>query len=70
MTAWDKAERDSYFNGGTEHEHVFGPFEVSQFGGDCCRRCQVDGCKFISLDPDEDEDEDDTIISPTQPDEE
>ncbi len=43
-----------------DHEHVYGPVELSRFTGNPHRKCTVPGCKFITLDlTDEDDDYDD-----------
>lgn len=39
-----------------EHEHIWGPVEVSRFAGNPHRKCQVDGCRFVSLDLEDEED--------------
>lgn len=39
----------------TDHEHVWGPIEHAHFTGEPHRKCQVEGCRFISLDLDEEE---------------
>lgn len=36
-----------------EHEHEWGPVEISRFAGTPHRKCQVVGCKEISLDLDD-----------------
>lgn len=36
-----------------EHEHQWGPLEQSRFAGTIHRKCQVPGCKVISLDDDD-----------------
>lgn len=33
-----------------DHDHVYGPVELSRYTGNPHRKCQVDGCSFISLD--------------------
>jgi hypothetical protein len=51
LTAQDAA--DKLFE--NEHTHQWGPWEASHLGGNFHRKCQVDGCKAISLDNDEDD---------------
>ena len=40
-----------------DHEHTYGPFEWSHFGGSYHRKCTHTGCKMISLDGDDGDDE-------------
>ncbi len=39
----------------SEHEHVWGPVEVSHLAGTFHRKCQVVFCKVISLDLSDDD---------------
>lgn len=39
-----------------DHQHVYGPVRVSRFGETLSRECQVDGCRFVSLDLTDEED--------------
>lgn len=50
------SELDEYTDpdGDGEHEHEWGPFEHSHFGGSCRRTCQVPGCDAFTLDGDDD----------------
>lgn len=41
-----------------DHEHEWGPVELSWITKNPHRKCQVDGCKFITLDLTDEEDED------------
>ena len=36
----------------SEHEHVFGLFEHSRLAGTLHRKCQIVGCRVVSLDGD------------------
>lgn len=36
-----------------EHEHDWGPIEYSRFSGNPHRACQIEGCRFITLDLDD-----------------
>lgn len=49
----NEQERLSAFLG---HEHQWGPVEIARFTGNPHRKCQVSGCKYVSLDLDEDDD--------------
>lgn len=40
-----------------EHEHVWGPVEYARLTGNPHRKCQVDGCRFVSLDLDAEDDD-------------
>jgi hypothetical protein len=42
-----------------EHEHEWGPMEHARFTGNPHRKCQIEGCRFVSLDFDDDETEED-----------
>lgn len=55
LTVHEVQEADEDEDDSDEHEHAFGPFEVSRFGGAFHRKCQVSGCKAITLDSDEDD---------------
>jgi hypothetical protein len=41
-----------------DHDHDFGPMEIAPFTGNPHRKCQLEGCRFVSLDFDDDEDSD------------
>ena len=47
------------------HDHIFGPFEWSRFGGALIRRCEVEGCRVVSLDGDELDDDDQLEVDAT-----
>jgi hypothetical protein len=38
-----------------EHEHEWGPVEHGWFTGEPHRKCQVEGCRMVSLDLDDEE---------------
>ena len=38
-----------------DHEHKWGPIEVSPFGGGPHRKCQVPLCSFVTLDLEDEE---------------
>jgi hypothetical protein len=40
-----------------EHEHIWGEVEESRMTGTPHRKCQVEGCKVVSLDLDDDMEE-------------
>jgi len=45
----------------TDHEHDFGPMEIAPMTGNPHRKCQVEGCRVVSLDFDDDETETDEV---------
>lgn len=54
-----------------EHEHQWGPTTMSRLAGTPHRKCQVPGCRAVSLDGEEDEEsdlgesyDDDEVVSP------
>lgn len=53
-----KDEMYQYLGDVEEHEHEWGPMELSRFGGEPHKKCQVAFCNFISLDFDDMEDDD------------
>lgn len=42
-----------------DHEHDWGPIEHARFTGEPHRKCQVEGCRWISLDFDDEPNEED-----------
>lgn len=49
----DDTQMDEIDNDPTDHEHKWGPWEQSRLAGNWHRKCQVPGCKDISLDNDD-----------------
>jgi hypothetical protein len=47
----------SYLGDVEEHEHEWGEMELSRWGGEPHRKCQVPFCKFISIDFEEEDSE-------------
>ncbi len=52
-TAGIEKRRKAKESAKADHVHKFGPFERSRFAGTLHRKCQVPGCRDVSLDGDE-----------------